>query len=311
MANEEKDVVLNPDDAAAYFDQIAGGSPAKDVADELELERTLDQAGDETTDEVVDEQDDTTPAEDEESTAQAPADAEPQQSQDADPFANATETQRQYIEQLRLQQARAENNVKASAGKIAALTKQLNELSKAQQKPVQPGELKLQGKSFEEVERDWPELADYVRSHVREAMKMVTTSVDERLQPIHQGFQQLTARERQEQISREREALANAHPDFLNINKSLDFENWMAQQPEWVHGLRQSYSAIDNIKLLNLYKAERGLSAASQRPAAPQAPARADLSAHAELPRKGAGSKPQIPTDDPEAYFDFITRPKR
>lgn len=310
MANEEKDVSLEQGDAAAYFDQITGVGPEKDVNDEFEPEKPLDLAEEEIAEAERREAEQDTEIVREGEPAETKPAAQPDQT-NADPFADATEAQRQYLEQLKLQQARADNNVRASAGKIAALTKQLNELSKAQQKPVQPGELKLEGKSFEEVERDWPELADYVRSHVREAMKMVSNTVDERLQPIHQGFQQLTAREQQEQIIRERDALAQAHPDFVQINQSLDFENWMTQQPEWVHGLRQSYSAIDNIKLLNLYKAERGLPAASQRPAAPQAPARADLSAHAELPRRGAGAKPQTPPDDPEAYFDFITRPKR
>jgi hypothetical protein len=310
MANEVNNVPTEVEDESAYFDQITGGSPEKDVANEYEPERTLDLADD--VDDSVDEQQsqDDAPAAGDSESLKGTADATPPVAE-TDPFANATETQRQFIERLKLEQARAENNVRASAGKIAALTKQLNEFSRAQQKPVQPGEIKLTGKTFEEVERDWPDVAEFVRAHVREAMTQISTTVDQRLQPIQQSVTQFSAREQREQIALERQALAQAHPDFIQVNTSTDFETWLTQQPDWVHGLRRSYSAVDNIKLLNLYKAERGLPVASQRQATPQAPARADLSAHAELPRKGQGGKPQTAPDDPEAYFNFITRSKR
>ncbi len=55
----------------------------------------------------------------------------------------------------------------------------------------------------------------------------------------------------------ELDRLASLHPDYTTINRSPDFNDWIANKPLSIQGLRGSMSADDNIELLNLYNSER------------------------------------------------------
>lgn len=295
----ENDVDLK-DDAYDAFNEITGSDQDPDF-DEPEAS---DQADDES-DDSDNEQD----RSDDDTDEQAPNDPDGDDGDD-DPLAGLDEGKREYFGQLLQENSRLHNDVRANAGRVSALTKKLNELSEAQKKQAGDslGDVpQLAGKNFEEVERDWPEVAEYVRTMVGEAVKHTRHAVQRDLQPLQQGYQSIQNSQYEAQREMERQRLSEVHNDWQNVVQSRPFNQWLSGQPQGVVQLMDSPHADDNIALLNLFKSSTG----RLTPAAPAKPSRkADLSTHAELPRKGAGQPQSLP-DDPAEYFDLITRPRR
>lgn len=297
MADHLEDGVEPQDDAYDAFNEITGSQDPD--TDDIEASDHADDLDDERDDDLPEGDD-----EDEDDQAQDDPDTT---DEDDDPLAGLDERRRQYFAQLQQENSKLHNDVRANAGRVSALTKKLNELTETQRKQQGDalGELpKLAGKNFEEVERDWPEVAEYVRTMVGEAVKHTRQSIQHDLQPLQQGYESIQQSQHQAQVDYERQRLTEAHGDWHEVVQSLGFNRWLNQQPQGIAQLMSSMSADDNIALLNLYKSSKA------QPATPAKSRKANLAQHAELPRKGAGQPQSLP-DDPAEYFDLITRPKR
>lgn len=230
-----------------------------------------------------------------------------------DPWSSAPEPLRNDYQTLKQRYQQLEANHRANSGRVSALTKKLNEVTAGLKANEQangadansdkglPTADDLKGKSFAEVEEDFPELAAFVRNQVEAA----TQAFQQQLTPLEEMRQQKAQEQHQAELQNQFQALATVHPDYLQISQDPTFHQWVATQPTSVQAMAQSDYADDNIALLNLYKGSR------QAPSAPAAKPKpkTTLSDHAEIPRKGAGKAAADPDDvDPVDYFNQITR---
>ncbi|MCT8857546.1 hypothetical protein K5M76_09555 [Shewanella xiamenensis] len=240
------------------------------------------------------------------------ADAGEGQAATDDPWSSAPEALRNEYLTLKQQHQQLEANHRANAGRVSALTKKLNEVTAGLKANEQanganansanglPTADDLKGKSFAEVEEEFPEIAAFVRNQVDAA----TNAFKQQLTPLEEMRQQQAEAQQQAELRNQFDALASVHPDYQQIAVDPKFHQWVASQPSTVQAMAQSEFADDNIVLLNLYKGSRP---------APSAPAakpktKPSLADHAEIPRKGAG-KAAADTDDvdPVALFNQIT----
>lgn len=282
-------------DAISLFNELTKDSDkdsASDAVDELDQERDT---------EAKDQQD------------EHGADASEGQAATDDPWSSLPEFARNEYQQLKQQHQQLEANHRANAGRVSALTKKLNEVQAGLQAREQAGGATansdkglptandLKGKSFAEVEEDFPELAAFVRNKVEEA----TQAFQQQLTPLEEMRQQQAQAQQEVELKNQFDALASVHPDYQQIAQDPTFHQWVATQPTTVQAMAQSTFADDNIVLLNLYKGSRP---APSAPAAKPKP-KTTLSDHAEIPRKGAGKAAADPDDvDPVDYFNQITR---
>jgi hypothetical protein len=189
------------------------------------------------------------------------------------------------------------------------LTKKLNDMQKNMQVKEDnqgagantdkglPSADDLKGKSFAEVEEEWPEIAQYVRDSVQKA----TSSFDEKLTPLRELEQQKAQAEERSYIDSQFQRLESAHPDYVQIAQSPKLAQWLKTQPSSVQEMARSDMADDNIALLTLFKVQ------NPSAPAPKAKGKNSLSDYAEIPRKGAGKASADPDDvDPIAYFNQI-----
>jgi len=310
MANAEDNVSPSEDDALDVFNTLVDNSPPSGTdlphADEVE---TSDQVDDLTIPKDNEPQDEETQAiqsEDGDATPEAV------DSNEADPWTGASESQVNLFRNLQLENLKLNNNVRANSGRVSALTKKLDDLTRkpAEQSTAQSGGNQevaaqdLQGKSFQEVEEEWPEVAGYVRDHVSRAVQQTQDAMRREMAPLQESHQNFAASRQAETVNSELDYLQNLHPDFREVNDSAAFNDWHSQQPESIQNLRNSQGALDNARLLDLFKFDSGK--AQERSAPAPTARRTNLSDHAELPRKGA-AKPQGLPDDPAEYFDLIT----
>ena len=230
-----------------------------------------------------------------------------------DPWSSVPEALRNEYQQLKQQYQQLDANHRANAGRVSALTKKLNDVTAGLKANEQahgatansdnglPTADDLKGKTFAEVEEEFPEIAAFVRHQVEH----VQQAFSQQLTPLNELRQQQEFARQQQELQSQYQALAAVHPDFQQISKDQHFHQWVASQPATVQAMAQSDYADDNIALLNLYKGSR------PAPVAPAVPARPKtaLSDHAEIPRKGPGKAAAEPDDvDPVVYFNQITR---
>ena len=314
---------LHPDDqdVEALFNSIVDGNssgqtPEDFVANTNESD-TPDQDGQDDSDaQAAASEDDSTQTETDEPEAQQDTGQSTQgtDSDDSDDsqdiYAGLTAEQKRYVDDLQHDRTKLQNDVRANAGRVSALNKKLDGLLKeqqqAQQNSGQPQQVELNGKSFQEVEEEWPEVAEFVRAHVNQAVKQVSDGFQRELEPLRAQAEKRDHLDQVNETKSELDLLREHHSDYVEINRSEDFDTWLQAKPASIQSLRGSMLAVDNIELLNLYKLERGAQhtrANQQQPAAAASP-KVDLSEHAELPRQGAGQVQGLP-DDLDALFDL------
>lgn len=178
-------------------------------------------------------------------------------------------------------------SVKANAVRVSALTKHLEEtrrqLQNAQATSTKMPTLNLTpDKSLEEVEREYPELASYVKAMAAQLQQQVAAhnqSISKPLIDAHNAHVNAMTEEQQAIIDShkdaERQRVRAAVPDVDAIVAQPEFRNWLTNQSPGIQALVHSASADDNITLFSMYKGSR-----------PQPP-RKSLADHAELPAKG------------------------
>ncbi|RAK01610.1 hypothetical protein [Aliidiomarina maris] len=297
------------DDAVSLFAKFTlsdNSSHDDDVNDDLESE--------EDDDEQLDQEDSDTPTdedEDDEGTDDGEQDADEDDASDEDPWAKAPESLRNEYMSLRQSHDKLSNEHRANSGRVAALNRELNTLrqkmtahEKANGKPDSnsdlPSAADLKGKSLEQVEEEWPEIAAYLRHMVQKA----TDTVEQKLTPVESFKQEFENERYQRQRQSEIEKLAQAHPDFQTVGSDPKFRSWLEAQSPGIKAMGDSELAEDNITLLNLYKGTA--SKASDKAERKPAPRKKSLSDHAEIPRKGASrAKPGL-SDDPVQLFNQL-----
>jgi len=232
-------------------------------------------------------------------------------SADEDPWAAAPEHLRTQYQQLQQSHQQLEQNHRANSGRVSALTKKLSEVQAglkrnetenggdANSKHGLPTADDLKGKDFSEVEAEWPEIANLIRSEVQRA----TNTFEEKLKPVRELEQREAQKQEQEFIQSQFQRLERVHPDYLQIASSPQLTQWLATQPPSVREMAKSDLADDNIALLTLFKTQH-----PQKPAAQGQKGKGSLSDYAEIPRKGAGKAHGDSDDvDPIALFNQIT----
>lgn len=295
--NETHNIDGNEDDAVSLFNQLANSDDSG--KDSTRDDEQLDQ-----------EQDDTATDED------AEQDKQTKEQPDADPWAAAPEPLRQQYQQLQQSHQKLESDHRANAGRVAALNRKTEELQKAlaerekknggEQQAGMPSADDLKGKSFAEVEQEFPEIADFLRYHVEQAKSEIT----KQLTPLQQHYQQQQAHQQElqqlQQKQQEYGRLQQVHPDFMDIVQDPKFTDWVRKQPAQLQAIAASDNADDAAYVLTQFKREAGV--------AKQRPAQNNLAQHVATPRKGSGraSTSAIPNDiDPVELFNRLSRSER
>ncbi|MEJ6520326.1 hypothetical protein PQI64_11275 [Shewanella bicestrii] len=304
MKNLDGQQELNP--------QQTQGQGVDDEVDAISLFNEITQDSNDSGDEV-DELDQEQDTEAKEQPDAKGTDAGEGQAATDDPWASAPEPLRNEYLSLKQQHQQLEANHRANAGRVSALTKKLNEVTAGLKANEQangananstnglPTADDLKGKSFAEVEEEFPEIAAFVRNQVDAAKN----AFKQQLTPFEEMRQQQEQAQQQAELKNQFDALASVHPDYQQIAVDPNFHQWVASQPSAVQAMAQSTFADDNIVLLNLFKAQRP---APSTPAA-KPKSKTSLADHAEIPRKGAGKAAADPDDvDPVDYFNQITR---
>lgn len=305
---------MDPKEQEELNSQQGQGQGQDDEVDAISLFNELTKDSDKDSDsEKVDELDQERDTEAKDQQDEQGADAGEGQAATDDPWSSLPEFARNEYQTLKQQHQQLEANHRANAGRVSALTKKLNEVQAGLQAREQangvtansdkglPTADDLKGKSFAEVEEDFPELAAFVRNQVEEA----TQAFNQQLTPLNELRHQQEQAQREVELQSQFQALATVHPDYMQISQDPTFHQWVATQPTSVQAMAQSDYADDNIALLNLFKGSRPAPSALAAKPKPKT----TLSDHAEIPRKGAGKAAAVTDDvDPVDYFNQITR---
>ena len=159
----------------------------------------------------------------------------------------------------------------------------------------------IQGKGFDEIKEDFPELAEFVQDFTGQALSQQQRMFEQKLEPMQSHFQSLEEKTNEDNAALERQTFAQVHPDAQEINQSPEFWEWFDNQSPNVQALRTPHAA-DNIAMLNLYKADNPKRIQQTN----------DLSEHVEMPRKGSsqamGNADKLAESDPGKYFEMISQ---
>jgi predicted nucleic acid-binding Zn-ribbon protein len=109
----------------------------------------------------------------------------------------------------------------------------------------------LNGSSWDELLEDMPEVAEAINQRLNSV-------VEDRLSQIEHKISPLTERVQQDAQEAQIAALKSRHPDFQEIANSNEFDNWIADQPDFIQAKRHSNDAADAAYVLDSYKAMTG-----------------------------------------------------
>lgn len=233
----------------------------------------------------------------EESTEHQDAQPEAQQDEQQDPWQAVPEPLRNQYMQLQQHNQKLEADHRANAMRVQALNKKTQELQQAlQTRETQQGGSKategiptaddLEGKTFEQVEAEWPEVAALIKSQVSSISKQFEQRLEQHLAPVQELISERKSSAEAAEVQQQFTLLAEQHPDFKEIAVDPAFAQWVQTQGAAVQQMYASTSAQDNAALLTLFKASTGRLSQAQ-PTARKAPD--DLADHAATPRKGSG----------------------
>jgi hypothetical protein len=137
--------------------------------------------------------------------------------------------------------------------KIDALQRQLNEATGNQMKfPKTEDEVS-------EWAQKYPDVYDLVVTIARKNAIEVTKDLDTRMTAVSQ--RELEAEQREAQ-----KKLLGAHPDFLELKETEEFQAWVEAQPTFVYNtLYESWDADAAIRVVDLYKIDTGKKAPKKR----------------------------------------------
>lgn len=301
-SQSQDDVAEEDVDAVSYFDQITNEGSDDDPS-ERESKQELDTVADE---EGEEDDSDTFKTEEDSEEEDALETGESEGSQE--PVVKDEEgDDKPDLEKLQREKAKLEQDHRANAMRVRALNEKLAAARETIKKmESSKPEDDITDDELKELEADFPEAARLARIYAARSRKEMVGQ----LGPIHQAVDSSFERQQQDLQQQELERVAQAHPDYVELVPKI--QDWVSQQSQGIKALYESNSADDAIALLNLYKQAHAVApAAPKKPAekeesASKPPKKADLSQHAELPRKGA-SRSGVEPDDPVEIFNAIT----
>lgn len=234
-----------------------------------------------------------------------------QQAEQQDPWAVVPEPLRNEYKELLSKTQWLEKDHRANALRVQALNRKTEELQQALEAreaaggkqtnaPGTPSAEDLEGKSFAEVEQEFPEIAAFIKAQVTQAL----TPIQQQLAPVQEIVSERAQLAQQAVIQQEYSKLEQMHPDFRVIVSDPALSAWVAQQAPKVQQMYESDSADDAANLLTLFKASTGYKSPAAPPQAQQTNSLAD---HVTTERKGSGTPTAVRrTDDNFAdAFDF------
>jgi len=240
-----------------------------------------------------------------------------QQAEQQDPWAVVPEPLRNQYQELLTKNQRLENDHRANSMRVQALNRKTEELQQAlaakeaaggkqTNAPGTPSAEDLEGKSFEQVEQEFPEIAEFIKAQVARAV----TPIQQQLAPVNEIVSERAQLAQQAVIAQELSRLQQLHPDYAEVAKDPAFGNWVTSQPPVVQQMYASTSADDNAALLTLFKASTGYKSPA---ASTQAQPTNSLADHVATERKGTGAPTAVRrTDDnfADAFNFHVTRTK-
>lgn len=232
-----------------------------------------------------------------ESAANQDAQPEAQQDEQQDPWQAVPEALRDQHMQLQQKYQTLETDHHANAVRVAALNRKTIELQQAiQARENQQGGAKategiptaddLEGKTFEQVEAEWPEVAALIKSQVSSISKQFEQRLEQQLAPVQELISERKSSAEAAEVQQQFTLLAEQHPDFKEIAVDPAFAQWVQTQGTAVQQMYASTSAQDNAALLTLFKASTGRLSQAQ---STERKTPDDLADHAATPRKGSG----------------------
>lgn len=226
---------------------------------------------------------------------------------DDDPWSQVDESLRNQHYTLQANYSKLSNDHKANSGRVQALNNKVQELTsltKANElngKPTGNGPTaeELEGKTFDEVEEEWPEIAGYLKRHLEQSQQSIAAQIKEQLNPLNEMRERQQQHEQQQRVRSELDRLQQIHPDYREVSQDSKFHSWVNNQPESVRSMARSLDAADNIVLLNLYKGENKIGSSRNK---------SNLSDYAVIPKKGNGRRVQADPNsiDPVALFNQL-----
>ena len=287
-----------PDEAATLFMQVAKGEDLNDSSDTdgANADEQLDQDG--------------------EAQQANKQEQEPGNDQDDDPWKDAPEHLRSQYQAIQQANQTLQQQYQSLHGRLAPTQRELDQLkrqlseqqskaSKPAEQAEQPTAEEIAGMTDDELEAEWPEVAQALRKREQRLKSEWEKTLDEKLSPFQRYQEELQQQQQQQAIQSELSRLAEAHPDFQQVAVDPRFQQWVATQPPAVQSMYGSTLADDNIVLLNLYKGGNG-----RAPQAKPGPRKKDVSSYAEVPRKSGGNRmPANPDNiDPATLFMQIAK---
>jgi hypothetical protein len=151
-------------------------------------------------------------------------------------------------------------------------------------------------KEFAEFADSFPEEARAIEalfSHNNEQI----TNLSSQLQRMQTGLNQIQQTTDQRTTEEEMSALTTAHPDWMRVRESQQFNQWLSVQPQRVVEMVNSDRAEDCIWALDAFKSAAYLNNLAQQP---QGPIETPAQRQAQVTRQHRSDLLNTPTPDPQ-----------
>lgn len=222
-----------------------------------------------------------------------------------EPEAKPEKSTDELIEELQRDRDNWRHQFQSNNGRISTYQKQIQDLqgqiqdlSKKQQDQLQQS---IKDNDWDQIKEDFPELADAMDKRLKTQIDQALSRIsqfDNRLKPIEEQTHQ-------QRIQGQYAALAAEHPDYKEVVRSNEFQQWIQTQPQPVKQLYNSEAAQDAAYLLSSFKAMTGRNKPSQTQGI-QENRRAKLAASASPTTKRVAKQP-IADDDFDAAWEAAT----
>lgn len=274
------DEIANVDDSEydAAFDEFAGGEPA-DAPEQDESEEQNEQGSDN----------------------QEEGEQVPDSTDEPD-----------EVTKLKAELQAANHKFNSVNGRINAYQRQINELKQQQQRAPQPSAgdnpqgSGMSDAKWEALKQDYPDIAEAMEAQlngVRSQYQNELQQLRQQVEPIQQRQQKA---EYEQYRSSEEQALNSAHPDWKEVVRTTEYNEWLQQQPYRIQQFMESDKAEDNIYLLNAFKSTRSNAQATPDANPVQQRRERQLQQAKTIPnRSRSGGQSAIAEDDFDAAFNY------
>lgn len=276
------------------FNEIVGESEGNDY--EADIEADIDEEVDhaEEVQETEEEVDDTPPDN------ERPRDEQGRFTTEEDPLAEL-ERYKQEAQQWQHRYNSDLGRQNALQRKIQEQQAMIEELQKAPQQAAPEGSGMSQSE-WDTLKEDFPEIAAAMEAR----LNLITNTYESKISRLEQSLQPIQQQAQQSYRQQQFDALAQQHPDWQQVAKSDDFNQWMQTQPEPVRALYNSDEAADAAYLIGTYKAHRGVKAPAPTDELKQRRQR-QLQQGQTISNRGGRPKSSLPPeDDFEAAFNYF-----